>query len=739
MKKFISFFLVATLVFASMAPAMAASDSYLANQTKYYAVDFEKDAYTAGNTITALSDEGSNVTYNSKNMITTIVSDAVKGGKSMKIEKKAATPNEFYFGTAFGSNTIAAGDRLCFELSVKAESLLYLALKDESAGSIALGGLYYGLASWPAGTTLTTPKLITANEWHHMVYEIVPGTSNGTVTVYLDGTTIGSVTNTVLSIANLTTKLNSYKLYVNGNGNLIDDIKFWKSTTAYDATAAGDVAGITSDFAIVDNTIVYSGVSTLAELKAKLTATANGTIAFLTEDNAAVTDESVAIEDTYKVVARSASGAVFKIYTIEGEKLSSEVYGIANNTISGVDYYTAVADFKAALSPKTGAEVSYNLSSPYVKEGDTVTVDGVEYTVKLETLYDGFVGGVGEKFRQYSISNLNGVSAVTFEGKAARKISFNSNTGIEHLQFTNAKVFADTTVNDGDVLNLEFSYYGTENTSITVTMAGYPAIVMKGTSKFMINNSTVEGVTAKVGEWNKVVVSMKKNGLTTGGTTYTIWNVYLNGKKVEGPANTAGSFATTSGQNWTGLSNNETSCQWRVTQQGSNEDSAYLADVKLYKAARMEYAPELATSANDVYVDADKKLIFVDENNIEAAVSSLSALNGGTISTSGEGIDTVVEVTDATGIETDTYSLAKNNTLYVAGTIIYGYSPEASRIYVAVKDSAGNLVTATAGSSDGSKITSYDKANFGTLNNGQTVTAYFWTKDMKPLCTPQDF
>lgn len=632
MKRIISAALAGVLVFAVSAPAFATTASFLTGSTGFCNFDFE-DETAKTDLKTYLTTANTGHSFNSGD-IPTVEYDAEKGSNVMIFKGSQAVWDGITFA---GKETgIKAGDTVYFEFSFKQTAkttMILTAGQNFRFFSVSKGD---ELITW---TSETQGKLAyELNKWYHIVLKVEVGETTGYMTPYINGVAYPRLDNSNYKAANMATFGSGARLQVNTdatNKTYVDDFKIWIGGTDYTPEATGDVAKITSTELTVgkDNVILYEGLSTLAELNAKLTAENGGSIVYFDASNNLISDlAGTSISPETKIVVRSASGAAVDRYTAVMPDVTSDEYTIDFETkkISGVPYMTKTADFLANLNVKEGLSKSVSTNAyGYVDKNSTVTIGSVNYTVENETYFetdftnegDSTLGakGFGSAGLAYVASQAwCSVDNGAVKGGKSLVEKFNEG-GIHHYDFVPSTVFPDG-LEAGDVVNFEFNVLTTAKSSaVCFTLGGLRVFKFTDDGKIVTYNETVtlnEGY--KLGEWNHVVVSWAKDNFTDErGTIYSTYKIYLNGKELE-KENGVTDFTNSAMKE---------SNQFRISLGTTDAGSCYLDDVKIYKSAKFGYDEAYMSGgellASDSYIISDKVIYLKDGVTVADAMGEL--------------------------------------------------------------------------------------------------------------------
>ena len=367
MKKIISILLATTFIFALSVPAMSASDAFLADKTVYFDTDRIEDNLAVGAQVkwqhfTADSEwtvpTGFSSVYNG-GMAYTLKEDAVKG----KYIETSTTNNfsRFYYPSPMDC---VAGDRYIFEFSVKhngtSGNIDFAGIGDQT--TISADFVYDSPTAvlkrrGKGGETIKNDFVV--GEWYHIVAEITPGETSGTIKFYVNGVEAGTTySSTIYTIENFQDTWVSPQIQINGTID-VDDIRMYKLTSAYDPATAGDIASVSSTtLSVESNKIKYAGKMTLAGIREALTTSSNATVKFLTSGNVEIVDETTLPTIGMKMRVHSASGSMSKLYILEEELLvSSSTYTVTNGVISGIEDNTSVATFLDSLTSNANLSV----------------------------------------------------------------------------------------------------------------------------------------------------------------------------------------------------------------------------------------------------------------------------------------------------------------------------------------------------------------------------------------------
>lgn len=741
MKKFISVAVAVMMLFAVSAPAFATTASYLPAATTLYAFDFDSlaDGTSASS---AVSSNYTGLTNNKGSQTKELGTDAVKGGKSLHL----ITSEGVWEGLSYTTTSdfaVAEGQYLIFELSTKNVTDITLQVGVSPFRFMALSG--NTLKAFNETQTIGT---VDSTAWNHFVVQVAPTTATAAVTIWKNGEQVFTGSNSNGKTTNLSGAWSKSRLQLTANeGGYVDDLKAWISTTAYNPSAAGDIVAITStDFAIEDDKITYEGVSTLGELYEKLSVTTGGEIVFVDANGEVIEDPETAISEDVQVVARSASGAVVKVYTAKEKEppaLTSTVYTVDDDakTISGVPVMTKVNDFKAGLTAAAGKTLAVSSSNGYVDSATTVTVDGTAYTVSNEIYFDydigsttlGQLGNKGLTISQVKTSSsVTSTNDVLKGGKAI--VCETPSNGVLHATLVSGRIPALAT---GDVVNVEFNI---KADGYHTSQAGYQymadAVKFNADGTITVLRNYDAGIKYVPGEWYHIVMSFGQKNLNG---TYSTFKLYINGELIENPDRSDALFPN-SGMNIVGqvrisLSSDDSTVNTDTT-------TIMLDDVKCYKAAVQGYdeaymtGNQLVTSSNYVVQD---KVVYVPADSVADALYALNFpvdpvdATGNTIDPDSMEIGDVFYIKEGTSA-TDTdasrvskYTIAETNVLKASGDKLSAALNENGVIIAAAYDENGNLVSAKAYNVDMEKTT----VDLSSLS-GATVKAYLWSDVLKP-------
>ncbi len=747
MKKIVSFLAAACLMFTCTATAFATNGNYLPaevtdTEKTFYAVDFEQEAYTEGtikaDTFKANENNNSYIGLALNSGTGEIVSDPIKGGKSILFTGSTAWQGI----TVAQTDTVSSGDKYFLEFSIKTSQ--YSDVRFQIMNNFRVFTMSKGAnGNTKMGVTDETQVLFDQyelNKWYHVVLQIEPQETTGLITPYVNGVKYATKPNSNYKLSNFNGTWAGSRIQCStteGQKIWLDDFKCWKSSQNYDPVAAGDAAKITSDkYNVTNNTINYYNAETLADLRQALEA-GTGEIIFF-EDDKVITDEAAPVGNNVKAVVRSQSGAEVESYTLSEAELYSESYSVSDGKISGVPYYTTHEQFEAKLGCADGTAPKMEYSDRnVVTSGDTVTVGGNTYTVELELFYESDMSQADTKLVSGGQANASVTYGAEIDGKKALEVAAAKDGAIRHNDFNNANTFGNKVFNRGDIVNFEYSFYGDENAQFTITVAGHRVLAIDGDVIRAMNETFIlDGASWKHNEWNKVVISVCRDGVTDNnedGTskTYTSWRIFLNEEQLNWSKRSDGYFAN-SGFFWN--NSDAKSNKWRITVGVKSAGAkAYISDVKLYSSALQDYDTTLESAAN--YIDTEDGLIYVDKGeNLEDALNELTSEGAVIVSVEDYAeadMNTLVRVTDPTGTKTQVYSFALTNEIVVVGDVVKAYSKDSAvSLYAAEYSDDGELLNVILKTGDGNAVI---KLNVGALTaENNSVKAFLWDGEMKP-------
>ena len=734
MKKIVGLLAAAVLAFNMSAPAFAVTDSYLTDKTVYFNADFEK--YNEG-ALTKL-DEGANIALAiNKQATPEIATDTEKDGKVLKF-----TPAEVWSGITIANvNDVAAGEKLFYELSVKAMD--YSVVNFQALSSFRLFTMSNGGKTKKMCLFNETLEISQYNpgQWYHIVIEVEPTDTTGYLTVFINNEKVrDKYLNSGLSIANVNA-CTSNRLQLNGSDTsefYIDDFKCWKSAASYDPDAAGDTAKISTDLTVADDMIYFADGATLSQIGAQN----GGSVRFYAADGAEITDTAAQLADGTKIVITSASGVSRATYTAKKTPLTSAVYTVdpVAKTISGVPYMTDIESFKANLAAAEGVELSVTSANSYADPATAVTVDGAAYTVANAMWYAQDFENVSSfgALSPYITSGGASKAAAGFaktddiKNSGALKETFGATGGLQHLQYAGA--IAEP-IKDGDIVNLELSFRADGYNVSQIWMAGMRVLSLTEDGSIKTFNETVTLAKKYIpGKWNHLVVSFGKNNYTdiSGDVskTYSTVKLYLNGKQLLNPNRGDAIFPNT-GFNTDGQYRITLACGSKTT------DPVWLDDIRVYRAATQDYDEaymlgECGVSSED-YIISDRVIYLEDvENDVADAVNSLTVVGGNPVDEYGEVIngddmdkDSVFYIVDPNGVRVMRYSFAPANTLTEAANLISGTLYGEGMLILTSYDEDGTLARVKLTKLDTEKAT-VSARSFGTK-------AFLWNNNLKPM------
>lgn len=735
MKKFISVAVAVMLLFAVSAPAFATTASYLPSATTLYAFDFDSlaDGTTAAE---AVSSSYTSITSNKGDATKELGADPVKGGKSLYLATPSGTWEGITFTTA-SDFAVAEGENLIFEFSAKNIETITLQL-----GVSPFRFLNVSSSTLKAFNETQTIGTVDTTAWNHYVVQIAPTSSTGTTTIWLNGEQVFSGVNSNGKTANISGAWDKSRvMFTAATGGYADDVKAWISTTAYDPSAAGDVVEITSiGFPVKDGVITYENISTLGELYDTLSVTTGGSIVFLDADGAEIEDTETAISEDVQIVARSASGAVVKVYTAKEKEppvLTSTVYTVDDEakTITGVPVMTKVDDFKANLTPAAGKTLAVSSSNGYVDADTTVTVDGTAYTVSNE-IYE------SHEFGTVSLGQLQNNTNITISANTStRNVSATNDvlkggSAILSMADSDGQAFHASiksgvipTLEEGDIVNLEFNI---KADGYHKSQAGYAnfadAVAFTEDGKITVLRNYDSGITYVPGEWYHIVMSYKYKHLSS---TYHTFKLYINGELIENPDRSDALFPN-SGMDIVSL------C--RISLSAATNITCRLDDIKVYKAATQDYdeaymtGNQLVTSSDYVVQD---KVIYVPADSISDALYALTYpadpvdANGDVIDPGAMSIGSVFYIAenaaDGDASRVSKYTIAETNVLTASGDKLSAAFNGDGKIIAAAYDANGAVTDVEVYDLDMEKKT----VDLSSLS-GDTVKAYLWSSTLKP-------
>ena len=750
MKKFISVAVAVMLAFAVSAPAFATTASYLPDSTAttgnrtLFALDFDSAA-----TIDAgcLSD----YTVIKKNAPSAtspeLKTDPQKSGQSMYLAQAASWDGIQINWPELG---LTSSDKLFIEFSFMTTSTsesaigLQLAVTNTDVFEAKNGTIFVNKAT----ETVTTYE---ANKWYHIVLQF----KHNYITVFVNGEDKGTYGNATMykldSLNNMPSGNNYLTIGAAGGGTgvYLDDVKSWISTTAYNASDAGDSVDINvatdTGLTVDGDEIVWANtMTTLADVAEKLSVTTGATGPFyFNADGSEITDPDTALVEGIKVVARSESGASVKAYTLAAPippELTSEVYEIDDDakTISGVPYMTKVEDFEAGLTPATGKTLTVTSSNGYADAATTVTVDGTAYTVLNESY-------VWEDFA--TLTNLGsaniraGSNNTSDEGIADTGDTLKGGKAIYAYDTAAGKLFnahvasgVIPTLEAGEILNLEFNIKADGYHTSYVQFVNLPngGLNFTADGKITAINSTIDtGATYVPNEWYHIVISYKRLGHAG---THNTFRLYINGEEVKNPGRPQDGYYPNSSMGVTGV--------WfgpvLITGEGTK---IWLDDYKCYKAATQEYdeaymtGNQLVTSSDYV---VDGRTVYVPADDVAGAVWSLGFPDAPIINADGSEFNPdevnigdsfyiLENGSDGDASRVSKYTLAETNVLTASGDKISAAFNGNGIIIGASYDAEGNMIDAKVFDVDMEKTT----ADLSSLE-GATVKAYLWSDMLKP-------
>lgn len=744
MKKIVGLLAAAVLAFNMSAPAFAVTDSYLADKIVYFNADFEK--YNEG-ALTKL-DEGANIALAiNKQATPEIATDTEKDSKVLKF-----TPAEVWSGITIANvNDVAAGEKLFYELSVKAMDGSRVVLQAGNADNDSAVRLL-DMQNNKMKMLNETVELLAyeTNRWYHIVIEVEPTEATGYLTVFVNNENIRNrYPNSNYKLANIN-KCKSNRLQLSGSDTsefYIDDFRCWKSAASYDPDAAGDTAKISTDLTVVDDMIYFADGATLSQIGAQN----GGSVRFYAADGAEITDTAAQLAEGTKIVITSASGVSRATYTAKKTPLTSSAHTVdpVAKTISGVPYMTDIERFKANLAAADGVELSVTSANGYADSATVVTVDGAAYTVANAMWYAQDFENVSafSNLKPYIISDgatkVDNVYIATasFEktgdlknNKALKETFSGSTEATQHFNYKNA--IAEQ-IKDGDIVNLELSFCTDGYGTTSIQIAGMPILTLgtDGSMQVFKKDGVITLAEKYIpGEWNHLVASFGYNNFTEVlgdvSKTYSTVKLYLNGKQLLNP-NRGDEIFANSGFNTNGV--------YRISPAGTAKDTkaVWLDDIRVYRAATQDYDEaymlgECGVSSED-YIISDRVIYLEDvENDVAAAVNSLTAVGGNPVDEYGEVInaddmdkDSVFYIVDPNGVRVMRYSFAPANTLTEAANLISGALYGEGMLILSSYDEDGTLARVRLTKLDTEKAT-VSARSFGTK-------AFLWNNNLKPM------
>lgn len=734
MKKIVGLLAAAVLAFNMSAPAFAVTDSYLADKIVYFNADFEK--YNEG-ALTKL-DEGANIALAiNKQATPEIATDTEKDSKVLKF-----TPAEEWSGiTIKNVNDVAAGEKLFYELSVKAMDysvVNFQALSSFRLFTMSSGGKTKKMCLFNESQELSEYNL---GQWYHIVMEIEPTDATGYLTVFLNNEKVfARKPNSNLKLASVNACTRN-RLQLNGSEAsefYIDDFRCWKSAASYDPDAAGDTAKISTDLTVAGDMIYFADGAMLSQIGAQN----GGSVRFYAADGAEITDTAAQLAEGTKIVITSASGVSRATYTAKKTPLTSSAYTVdpVAKTISGVPYMTDIESFKANLAAADGVELSVTSANGYADSATVVTVDGAAYTVENALWYAQNFENVSSfgALSPYFVSSGSSKASAGFAGtddiknSKALKETFSAVGGLHHFSYAG---MITEPINDGDIVNLELSFRADGYNASQIWIAGMRVLSLTETGSMKTFNETVTLAEKYVpGEWNHLVVSFgKRNYTEVSGDisqTYSTVKLYLNGKQLLNPNRGDAIFPNT-GFNTDGLYRITLACGSKTA------DPVWLDDIRVYKAATQDYDEAYMLGkcgvSSENYIISDRVIYLEDvENDVADAVNSLRVVGGNPVDKYGDVInpddmdkDSVFYIVDPNGVRVMRYSFAPANTLTESADFISGALYGEGMLILASYDEDGTLARVRLTKLDTEKAT-VSARSFGTK-------AFLWNNNLKPM------
>lgn len=612
------------------------------------------------------------------------------------------------------------------------------------------------------------------NKWYHIVTELTPGTGSGTVKTWVDGvpvTGLGEVREfSNVTVATLGSNAAAISALEMTTDTYIDKFSIRRTTAGYDPAAEGDLATISvsgSDFTIKEDgkTIEFLGAKKVAELSAVLVTEGGATVTFLKADGTEA-DADTSLADVDKIVVRSASKDVVKVYKPQNNNLTSGVYTIDGTVIKGVLQFTINDEaFKNAFTPY--GEMVISKTADYVTENDTITVDGKVYTIELDK-------GSHHKGDDVGVS---GTINITPNEVFRRDIEFVASDdplkiaddpdGVNYVikktgsnPFRPLPEYVAGVVSDNGNYSAVFVPGETRNYEFSIKSTGpmYADLQLKDRVVFSITEDNVIHADArgqgrdivlenapafKYNEWMHVAVSVQC--IESGNYNEKL---YINGELVyDGPTVDNPLYETA-----------DAATQMNILTTDANT-IIYLDDVKMYKAGSNNF--DMATKYGDFDITSNTDTVRVstnevwftntdngiwDENGLDEA--KVLDANGNTGNIDGTIEGEVFYVRDATSAIIKKYTVrygacevklgedADGNAAAVA-TIGMFKNDRQPAVFVAGMDASGKPTSIfkvkKAHANDETITVALDDTNAG------NVTVYVWDKDLTALIKPVNF
>ena len=783
MKKLICSLSVAALMLTATATSFAAKSDYLppkapvSGSSEQTFFDLNADSYAAGSDITTVftNELGKYSAFRGNNNASPIVvNDAEKGGSSVKVSTDAvwAGFRPYQLGTA------EEGDKYCFELSLKSDSpdasihWQYLDKGKKSASWI-----------WSAGSTGFTFGDVEVDaditKWNNLVVEFEPGETDGTIRYYLNGELVATREDVAVATyervqgdggtpSNYATGA-SYSWYDNSYNRIqigqfskdadvseypwtIDDYRAWKSKTAYDPASAGDVVNLVTDLEVDGYEIIAKDLSTLGDLNAKLSASNNGTIVYLDANGNILSDMNAAYSDAAKIVVRSESGSVVKVYTFN-DGIVSASYDIDNNAmkISGVLRLTTPEQLASKITSLKGYEVKVNASSKYVDNNSTVTVGEKTWSIELKKTY--FDDSYSYDTASLNISNAGNtnyhrkgtstVSIVSDTRKGSNVLSIVPPNALAHFDVNSSNIGIPV-MGENETRIVEFSVMAKDkDTSFWISIYGRDPIWFTKEGKLILFD-TVEWGDYIPGEWYHIVMAFKDNAYYPqkypADPVQDHVKIWVNGEQaILGAA--GGAYNIKQG-NW----NANTP---RFSTNGANTSAIYIDDLKFYKAESFDYDADAIYGSIDVETDLDvvNNVIYLpsdysfDEiyNDISFPETAV-LLNADGSELEELDFEAPFYVRDASGVRLNKYSFA-----FYPET---GIATDGSKIIAEVTGIAKEAPVLWVAAFDGNELLEVYKAD--TIVDGKlsidvadiaydNVTAFLWGQNQAPYVASKAF